>query len=91
MAADAILSQELNSLKEEISASKRESPATSPPGAPPESAAETRQDREQLRQFVDELSKLVEEGGKSISAHPVASLAGALVVGILIGRLLGRR
>ena len=91
MAADAILSQELNSLKEEISASKRERPAASPPGAPPESAAEAGQDREQLRQFVDELSKLVEEGGKNISAHPVASLAGALVVGILIGRLLGRR
>lgn len=91
MAADAILSQELNSLKEEISASKRESPAASPPGAPPESAAEAGQDREQLRQFVDELSKLVEEGGKNIAAHPVASLAGALVVGILIGRLLGRR
>ena len=31
------------------------------------------------------------EAEKGISAHPTQSVAGALLVGILIGRLLGRR
>lgn len=102
MATDAILSRELKSLQEEMSSAKRESPSPvasagaaaptdKPTGAAPKDTDEEREAREQLREFVDELSKLAEEGSKNIAAHPIASMAGALVVGILIGRLLGRR
>ncbi len=97
LATDAILSRELKSLQEEIASSKRETPSstastgTAAPADRPADAGEEREAREQLREFVDELSKLVEEGEKNIAAHPIASMAGALVVGILIGRLLGRR
>jgi ElaB/YqjD/DUF883 family membrane-anchored ribosome-binding protein len=44
-----------------------------------------------MRQFVHELTDLFGKAEKGISAHPTQSVAAALLVGILIGRLLGRR
>jgi len=38
-----------------------------------------------------EASGFFDQADKNIAAHPTASVLGALVVGILIGRLLGRR
>ena len=105
MAADAVVSRELKSLQEELSASQREhiSPiplsaaaaggatATPPPPPPPQEAAEERELRDQLRELVNEVTTFFEETEKNIAAHPTQSVVGALLVGVLIGRLLGRR
>ena len=101
MTADAVLSRELKSLQEELSASHRErlSPAdrTSASGATaaragqPEDTAEEQQLRVELREFVKVITEFVEEAEKKVSENPTASVIGAMVVGILIGRLLGRR
>ena len=96
---DAIASRELKSLQEELLAAQRErmaapqAPATMAPGPaePPEDSPSERELREQLRELVSEVTTFFEEAEKSISAHPTQSVVGALLVGILIGRLLGRR
>lgn len=100
MATDAVALRELKSLREELSTSQRErvsSPAattsgtTATPPAPPQEAAEERELREQLRELVNEATTFFEEAEKNVAAHPTESVFGALVVGIMIGRLLGRR
>ena len=104
MVIDAVVSRELKSLQDEISAARTQRAAnsagpaaTSAPTAPlaaaeppPEPAEETEL-QSQIRQFAHELTALFDEAEKGISAHPTQSVAGALLVGILIGRLLGRR
>lgn len=100
MTADAVLSRELKSLQEELSASHRErqSPAertsasagTAARGGQPEDAAEEQQLRAELREFVNATTEFVADAEKKVSANPTASVIGAMVVGILIGRLLGR-
>ena len=103
MATDAVVSRELKSLQEELSTSQRErmSPIPSPaaaaggatatPPPPPQEAAEERELRDQLRELVNEVTTFFEEAEKNIAAHPTQSVVGALLVGVLIGRLLGRR
>ena len=101
MTADAVLSRELESLKEELSASHRErlspadrtptSGATAERAGRPEDTAEEQQLRAELREFVNVITEFVEEAEKKVSENPTASVVGAMVVGILIGRLLGRR
>ena len=107
MAADPVLSRELQSLREELSACQRErvslpkaqptnsndagTPMTSSPSAAAvEASKDEQQLRDQLREFADEVSRFFDQTEKNISAHPIESVAGALLVGILIGRLLGR-
>jgi len=100
MSADVVVSRELKSLQDELSASRRErsaaasapppAPATSPP-EPVSDTAEEKERRDQLTDFVDEVSAFFEQAEKNIAAHPTQSVIGALLVGILIGRLLGRR
>jgi len=99
MAADVVVSRELKSLQDELSAAQRErsaAPATPPP-APPSPAepvkesADERELRDQLRELVNEVTNFFGEAEKNISAHPTQSVIGAMLVGILIGRLLGRR
>jgi ElaB/YqjD/DUF883 family membrane-anchored ribosome-binding protein len=58
---------------------------------PPQDAAEELELQGDLRQLADEITELFGKAETSISAHPTQSVAGALLVGILIGRLLGRR
>ena len=102
MASDVQLSHELKALQDELSAAQRSrEQSTPPPGAgdagkaaaaePPEDAANTDELRKELGEFVDTMTALFEEAEKNVAAHPVASVMGALVVGILIGRLLGRK
>ena len=105
MAEDAIVSRELKSLQEELSASQREraaasgrasAPFTAPaaPAAPTELPKETPEEKElrdQLRDLMDEMKNFFAETEENISVHPAQSIFGALLVGILIGRLLGRR
>lgn len=103
MATDAVVSRELKSLQEELSTSQRErvssapspaaaasGPAATPP-PPPQETAEEHELRDQLREFVNEATTYFEEAEKNIAAHPTESVVGALLVGVLIGRLLGRR
>jgi hypothetical protein len=103
MATDAVVSRELRSLQEELSTSQRGrvSPTPSPaaaatgqtatPPPPPKEAKEEGELREQLRELVNEVTNFFEEAEKNIAAHPTESVVGALLVGVLIGRLLGRR
>ncbi|WP_395708773.1 hypothetical protein [Reyranella sp.] len=99
MATDVVLSNELKSLQDELAATRRERSAmTAPPpavaAAPPlpvpESADESEL-RELLSQFIDEAGTFIGDAEKTIAANPARSVLGALVVGIVIGRLLGRR
>ena len=104
MPADAVLSRELKSLQEELSVSQRErlSPTSAPaapivsgaiavPVSPPKETVDEYELREQLHDFANEVTKFFEEVEKNISAHPTESVVGAMLVGVLIGRLLGRR
>jgi hypothetical protein len=104
MPTDAVVSRELRSLQDELSSSQRErvsaapsaapSPAAgkaaAPPG-PPAEPAEEQELRHQLGDLVNEATTFFEEAEKNIAAHPTESVVGALLVGVLIGRLLGRR
>ncbi|MDW6024030.1 hypothetical protein SAZ10_19980 [Mesorhizobium sp. BAC0120] len=99
MAADVVVSRELQSLRAELSVPRREqkeAAAISPsePANPVEPAEETPEERElleQLNQLVSEVTGFFDEAEKNIAAHPTQSVVGALLVGILIGRMLGRR
>ncbi len=58
---------------------------------PPQETVEERELRDQLAEFVNQVTQFFEQSEKNIAAHPAESVVGALVVGILIGLLLGRR
>ena len=99
MSADAAISGELNSLHEELAASRQKRLAT--PAVPtsqeaaarvdqPEVAAEQDQQRGQLHDLVEVMKEFVGEAEKNLAAHPAANVIGAMIMGILIGRLLGR-
>ena len=100
MSTDVVVSRELKSLQDELSATQRERPAA--PSAPPtpplshspepvEETADERELRDQLSLLADEVTNFFQQAEKNIAAHPTQSVVGALLVGILIGRLLGRR
>ena len=107
MTADADMARELAALHEELSAPLRassaapvereaaaEKKAASGPKAEPhqgEAAAEEREAAEQLHDFINLMKEFIEGAEHNIAEHPTASVIGALLVGILIGRLLGRR
>ena len=62
------------------------------PPAPAARVAEPPEDRElgdQL-QLTNEVTHFFDEAEKNISAHPTQSVIGALLAGILIGRVLPR-
>lgn len=101
-----MLLRELKSLQNEAAAAQRErirpmaTVATADRGsvkdlavtdATPADAADERALRDQLGDFVDQVTKFFEDAEKNITSHPIESVAGALLIGILIGRLIGRR
>jgi hypothetical protein len=65
--------------------------AAAKPAHDAEDATDSREIREQLRELLEEAGDFFKDGEKNIATHPNASVLGALLVGILIGRLLGRR
>ena len=102
MTSDTALSRELKSLHEELSTAHRQRRSThaghahasrrkAAPVSHPVEAAEERQLHGELGNFVNVIKEFVAEAEKDVSAHPAATVIGAMVVGILIGRLLGRR
>lgn len=100
MTSDAGISGELNSLDEDLAASKQKRLATpaartsqekAAPVDQPEVTAEQEQQRGQLRDLVEVMKEFVGDAEKNVAAHPAANAIGAMIVGILIGRLLGRR
>ena len=96
---------ELRSLHDELSASRRQhsSPSADQAAASERTVALASQPkdsddkadaplpREELHGLINLITKFVEDAEKNVSEHPMANVVGALVVGILIGRLLGRR
>jgi len=99
MAADAVVSHELKSLQGELSASRQARAAASAAASAAtatvaKSTTDVQEEKElldQLHEFADGVKTLFDEAEKSVSTHPTQSIVGALLVGILIGRLLGRR
>ena len=101
MATDPVVARELKALREELSIpERRASPAASPsaaadaPAMPPVLPQQTAQERElweHLRELASEAAGFFEEAEKNIAMHPTQSVVGALLIGILIGSLLGRR
>ena len=96
MTADVVLSRELKSLQDEILASNRERLPPSPdstcaPAGQPKDKSSEQQLHGQIRQFVNAIAESFSDAEKNVSAHPAASVIGAIVVGMVIGRLLGRR
>ena len=99
MASDPVVSRELKSLREELSAAQRERSAApadtatqqTSPIEPNHVSAEKPELRDQLGELANAVTSFLEEAEKDVAAHPAQSVIGALVVGILIGRLLGRR
>jgi hypothetical protein len=57
---------------------------------PAEEADDAQELRDHFREFLDEATAFFDEAEKNIAAHPTASVLGALLIGILIGRLAGR-
>ena len=102
MTADVALSRELKSLEEEVAASQRMRPtpptdialagsAATDATNLPKNAGEHQQLQAEFRDFVSTITGFFEDAETSVATHPTASVTGAMVVGILIGRLLGRR
>jgi ElaB/YqjD/DUF883 family membrane-anchored ribosome-binding protein len=96
--ADVVVSRELKSLQDELSVAQRErsepAAAAIPLSSPAEPLKETTEEhelRDHLRELTGEVTSFFEDAEKGISAHPTQSVVSALLVGILIGRLLGRR
>ena len=95
------LSHELKSLQEELSVSKGERAAlpaddASASGAAasvgqPEDTADEQQRRRDLREFASAITEFVQQAETNVSMRTTATVMGAMIVGILIGRLLGRR
>jgi ElaB/YqjD/DUF883 family membrane-anchored ribosome-binding protein len=103
MTADSALSKELETLKEELAALRSQRRARSASDTvtnndtrkrhdpPPPAADEHHHLHGELRDLVKLVTEYVEEAETNLAAHPTATVVGALVVGILIGRSLGRR
>jgi ElaB/YqjD/DUF883 family membrane-anchored ribosome-binding protein len=102
MAIDATLTHELRALKEELAAARGEQSAAAtehaehaddPEAEPPptEEPAEDRHIVEQLQDLIATFKDYIEEAEHNIAEHPAASVVGALLVGILIGRHIGKR
>ena len=90
MARHPSIRAELDSLRAELEALRE---AKQPPPSPTEEAAAT-DEPQSLEQQIRHLTKLAEEmldeAEDTVVNHPVASMAGALALGIVIGRLTAR-
>ena len=104
MAADRVLSRELKSLQDELTAARRERAVQGAPASDttssrdaaarvgrPEESAEESELRGELRDLLKEITDFAEDAEEIVSAHPAMSIVAAMLLGILVGSLLGRR
>ena len=93
MAATQNLRRELDELRGEFE-SLRDRGADQPSGKAKEAVAAATMEREGFEGQIAELNRMVhallEEAEESVSEHPVATVAGALALGIVIGRLTAK-
>jgi ElaB/YqjD/DUF883 family membrane-anchored ribosome-binding protein len=96
VAADAALTHELESLYQKVAGlhqKRRSQPAARPSAKKPDRLLKTAEEHglhKEILQFVKLIADYVEEAKGNVLSHPSASVLGVMVVGILIGRLLGR-
>jgi ElaB/YqjD/DUF883 family membrane-anchored ribosome-binding protein len=87
--SDADLRAEIEALRREIAGLRAERKTKIHPEEDlAESAADNLMD--QMRTLAQEISAFAEETEKGVVNHPLTSVLGALVLGILIGRLFHR-
>lgn len=102
MSGDSVLFRELKALREELSTTQRErlsraaerAPATGKTSEVSDDPSSTAIDPSlegELTELVEAIKGFAEEAERNVAAHPTATAIGAMAVGILIGRLLGRR
>jgi ElaB/YqjD/DUF883 family membrane-anchored ribosome-binding protein len=87
--SDADLRAEIEALRREIAAMRAERKTKIDPE---ESAAEAAASNlmDQMRTLAQEISAFAEDTEKGVASHPLTSVLGALVLGIVIGRLFHR-
>ena len=87
--SDVDLRAEIEALRREIAGLRSTRKTTI---EPEEDAAESAVDTlmDQMRTLAQEISDFAEETEKGVVNHPLTSVLGALVLGILIGRLFHR-
>lgn len=107
MPADPVLSSELTALREELARSREVRDRPAPPSRdatpnpapgepeaaapPPNAAAEDQREWGRLKEFTDEMAGFFQQAEDTVSEHPAESIVAALLLGIVIGCLLGRR
>ena len=96
MTADATSTHELDSLHEKLAGlhrKRRSQPADHPAAKRADRRQQTAEEHGlhgEVLEFIKLIAAYVEEAKGSVAAHPSGSVLGAMVIGILIGRLLGR-
>ncbi|MFO1121223.1 MAG: hypothetical protein U1F47_02705 [Hyphomicrobiales bacterium] len=85
MARRKTLRDELEELRSELASVKRPSSGGKEPEEDPDGPVET-----QLAELNRLVKSMIEEAEDTISDHPVATVAAALALGIVIGRLSAR-
>jgi len=90
--SDADLHAEIEALRREIAALRAEQAAAKAGEVKVEAAIESGAAglTDQLRNLAREISDFTEETEKGVVNHPLTSVLGALVLGMLIGRALPR-
>jgi hypothetical protein len=87
--AETDLRAEIEALRREIAAIRAEQLATGrTSGVEADSAPETADFGEQLRTLAGEILAFAEDPEKGIASRPLASVLGALILGVLIGRVI---
>jgi ElaB/YqjD/DUF883 family membrane-anchored ribosome-binding protein len=86
------LRAEIEALRQEIAAMRAEQKPATPGESKVEAAVESEAVglTDQLRTLAREISDFTEDTEKGVVNHPLTSVLGALVLGILIGRVLPR-
>ena len=90
--SEADLRAEIEALRAEIAAIRAEQTAAKADAAKAEKPAESSFGNftDQLHTLAQEISAFTEDTEKGVVNHPLTSVLGALVLGILIGRVLPR-
>lgn len=86
------LRSEIEALRRELAAMRAEQAPGGKSSTPPEPETESSAANfaDQLRTLAREVSTFAEETEKGVVEHPLPSVLGALLLGILIGRVLPR-